>query len=64
MAYLLSRSILFFLENIRVFGCIRPEWQGSEVCLCNAEVSRIPPLSFPEDCYHPTLPLCVNGFLA
>jgi len=27
-----------------------------------AEVSRIPPLSLREDCYHPTLQLCINGF--
>jgi len=33
MGYLLSRSILFFLRNIRMFGCLRSEWpQGSEVC--------------------------------
>jgi len=33
MGYLLSRSILFFLRNIIVFECLRPEWpQGSEVC--------------------------------
>jgi len=33
MGYMLSRSILFFRGNIRVFGCLRPEWpQGSEVC--------------------------------
>jgi len=33
MGHLLSRSILLFLGNIRVFGCLRPEWpQGSEVC--------------------------------
>jgi len=28
----------------------------------DAEVSRISPLSLPEDCYHPTLQLCINGF--
>jgi len=27
-----------------------------------AEVSRIPPLSLPEDCYHPTFQLCIKGF--
>jgi len=33
MGYLFSRSILFFLGNIRSFGSLRPEWpQGSEVC--------------------------------
>jgi len=33
MGYFLWRSILFFLGNMRVFGCLRPEWpQGSEVC--------------------------------
>jgi len=28
----------------------------------DAEVSRISALSLPEDCYHPTLHLCINGF--
>jgi len=33
MGYLLSRSILFFLGNIRVFEFLRLEWpKGSEVC--------------------------------
>jgi len=28
----------------------------------DAEVSRISPLFLPEDCYYPTLQLCINGF--
>jgi len=28
----------------------------------DAEVSRISPLSLPEDCDHPTLQLCISGF--
>jgi len=29
----------------------------------NVEASRILPLSLPEDCCHPTLQICINGFL-
>jgi len=33
MGYLFSRNSLFFLGNIRVLECLRPEWpQGSKVC--------------------------------
>jgi len=30
--------------------------------ISDAEASRISPLSLPEDCYYPTLQLCINGF--